>query len=91
LFKKYTLPSAILKYYQYLSGSHELAHLQKNVSSAYRDECIRYCRYFLNVVKQRVDIEKFDVIETTDIDVANFYTWANDKYSGKTFNKMLNE
>lgn len=91
LIKSYTLPSAILKYYQYLSGSHELAHLQKHVSAGYRDECIRYCRYFAQIVKTRVDLEIFDIVETSDIDVANFYTWANDNYSGRTFNKMFNE
>lgn len=91
LTKSYTLPSAILKYYQYLSGNHEMAHLQKNVGSNYRDECIRYCRYFLRIVGERVDVKSFDVVDTLDIDVANFYRWADDKYAGKTFNKMLNE
>jgi integrase len=89
--KSYTLPSAILKYYQYLNGNHELAHLQKNVSTGYRDECIRYCRYFVKIVGQRVDIKSFDVTDTSDIDVANFYRWADNKYAGKTFNKMFNE
>jgi len=91
LSKSYTLPSAILKYYQYLDGNHELAHLQKNVSTGYRDECIRYCRYFVKIVSERIDVISFDVIDTSDIDVANFYKWADSKYSGKTFNKMLNE
>lgn len=89
--KSYSLPSAVLKYYQYLSGNYELAHLQKNVSPAYRDECIRYCRYFLRVVSERVDIKNFNVTETLALDVANFYMWAESKYAGKTFNKMLNE
>jgi len=89
--KSYTLPSAILKYYQYLSGSHELAHLQKNVSPGYRDECIRYCRYFVKIVSGRSDVKSFDVADTSDVDVANFYTWADNNYAAKTFNKMLNE
>lgn len=89
--KSYSLPNAVLKYYQYLSGNYELAHLQKNVGAAYRDECIRYCRYFLRVVSERVDIKNFNVTDTLALDVANFYKWAESKYAGKTFNKMLNE
>lgn len=89
--KSYTLPSAILKYYQYLSGNHELTHLQKHVSQDYRDECIRYCRYFSKIVAERIDLKSFDVANTLDTDVANFYEWADDKYASTTFNKMLKE
>jgi integrase len=85
----YSLTDAIIKYNQYLSGSHELAHLRKNVSDEYRKECIRFCKYFCNTVKKTRDVARMRVVEVNQSHVAEFYSWAEKIYSGKTFNKCM--
>lgn len=85
----YSLADAILKYYQYLGGVHEYAHKRKNVSPDYKEECYRYCKFFAEVVKRKKDIQKMFVKDTTQSDVAAFYIWAEEKYNGRTFNKVM--
>ena len=53
----YSIADAILKYHQYMSGNHIYVHKRKTVSDGYRDECIRYCKYFANSLKKKYDKE----------------------------------
>lgn len=86
----YSVADAILKYYQYLDGKHVYVHKRKNVSAGHRDESIRFCRYFANVLKVKYDISLKRIAEINQSDVADFYLWAENHYAPKTFNKCMN-
>ncbi|MBL0913029.1 MAG: tyrosine-type recombinase/integrase [Bacteroidia bacterium] len=86
----YSLASAILKYNQYLEGNHELEQHKKTVSKAHRDECIRYCLYFADIVKQRTDINHVRVTDVNKYDVSGLYKWLEqENYEPRTFNRIL--
>lgn len=87
----YSIADAILKYHQYLSGEHIYVHKRKIVTEAYRDECIRYCRYFASTLKKKYDLSLKRVASINQVDVADFYLWAENHYAPKTFNKCMRE
>jgi integrase len=87
----YSIMNAVIRYNQYLSGNYEYSQFVKEVSDAHRKECIRFCRFFCNVMKDSMDITKTRIADVNKKDVAKFYTWVDYHYkSGKTFNKCLN-
>ena len=86
----YNVIGAIIKYNQYLNGESEYAHLKKNISDAYRDEIIRYCRLFAKNLKESHNIERMRIKDVSKKDVSNFYTYIKTIYHPKTFNKCLN-
>jgi integrase len=85
----YSVVDAILKYYQYLSGEHQYAHKRKTVTEGHRDESIRFCKYFANVLRRKYDISIKRIVEVNQYDVADFYLWAEGHYAPKTFNKCM--
>ena len=85
----YSLNDAIVKYNQYLEGNHPLAQKKKIVSLDHQKESIRFCIYFAQIVKKRIDTERLRVINVTKYDVSDFYTWAGKHYEPKTFNKCM--
>ncbi len=86
----YSVIDAIVKYNQYLQGETDFAHLRKNISDAYREELIRYCKLFGKNLKETYDISKMRIVDITKKDVGQFYSALEKKYSAKTFNKCLN-
>lgn len=86
----YSIVEAIIRYNQYLSGNYEFAQHEKTVTVEHRKECIRFCRYFCNTLKDFKDIEKTRIVDVNKSDVARFYSWADNHYeSRKTFNKCM--
>lgn len=85
----YSIADAILKYHQYLSGNHLYVHKRKTVSEGYKDECIRYCKYFASTLKKKYDLSTKRIIDIKQVDVASFYLWAENHYAPKTFNKCM--
>jgi integrase len=85
----YSVLGAIVKYNQYLNGESEYAHLRKDVTKGHIDEMIRFCRFFAKILKQKYDIEKMRIVDVSQHNVADFYIWAEDHYSPKSFNKCL--
>jgi integrase len=86
----YNLVTAILKYYQYLTGDSGYLHLKKNLSEAYIKEVIRYCKLFALVLKKTQNIETLLVKDVSKQDVSKFYQYLYSTYSPKTFNKCFN-
>ncbi|BCY29682.1 tyrosine-type recombinase/integrase [Flavobacterium okayamense] len=86
---EYSVVDAILKYNQFLNGDHRFKHLQKNVSVGHRTECIRFCEYFANTLKKNYGISTKRINTVNQLDVANFYEWAENHYAPKTFNKCM--
>ena len=85
----YNIGDAVVKYREYMSGKSKFAHLKKNVSEEHIDECVRYCKKFVENLSLTKNIKR---IRPTDIkieDVSNFYIWAEENYSSKTFNKCF--
>lgn len=85
----YSIADAILKYYQYLDGNHKYIHKRKKVSDGHRDECIRFCKYFAEILKKKYDISNKRIIDVNQSDVADFYSWAESHYNSRTFNKCF--
>ncbi|MBL0329103.1 MAG: tyrosine-type recombinase/integrase [Bacteroidetes bacterium] len=85
----YSLLDAIIKYNQYLGGNHPLEQKKKIVTKEHQAECIRFCSLFAEVVKGRADISRLRIVDITKHDVSDFYKWAKEHYSPKTFNKCL--
>jgi len=85
----YSVLGAIVKYNQYLNGLSQYAHLRKDVSKGHIDEMIRFCRFFAKILKQKYNIERMRIADVSQQDVADFYVWAEEHYSPKTFNKCL--
>jgi len=86
----YSLSDAILKYHQYLEGNHELEQHKKNVSRHHREEALRFCLYFADIVKQRADISRLPITNINKHDISNFYRWMQEKgYMPRTFNKGM--
>lgn len=87
--KGYFIEDAILKYDQYLSGKHEYVHKRKSVSKGHKDESLRFCRYFVETLSKSKSIELMRIENVSQKQVADFYLWAENHYSPKTFNKCM--
>lgn len=86
----YSVVDAIIKYNHYLNGESDYAQFKKNVTNEHRKELIRFCRYFAKTLKKTKNIELARIREISKQDVSNFYSWAENHYNPKTFNKCLN-
>lgn len=85
----YSIVDAVVKYREYMSGESKFAHLKKNVTQGHIDESVRYCWKFVENLSLSKNVKR---IRPTDIkaeDVSNFYKWAEENYSNKTFNKCF--
>ncbi|TDE45872.1 hypothetical protein E0I26_04070 [Flavobacterium rhamnosiphilum] len=85
----YSIADAVIRYNQYLNGQSNYAHLKKNISPGYKDELIRYCRFFCKNINVTEDITTFRVKDVSRKEVSNFYKWAEGHYNEKTFNKCM--
>jgi integrase len=89
--KELSMVGALIEYKRYLAGEHRYSHLVKNISPQYQDECMRYCKFFLDTVKLVKNVVESNIKDVGQDDVARFYTWAENHYKEKTFNKCMNE
>ena len=85
----YNIADAVVKYREYMSGESKFAHLKKNVSQAHVDESVRFCWRLVENLAQRKNIKRTRPTDIETIDVSNFYKWADEQYSEKTFNKCF--
>jgi integrase len=85
----YSILDAVVQYQRYLSGQHKYAHKIKKVSPEYQKECLRYCKYFLDNLKEVRNLVATRIIEVNQNDVARFYLWAESHYGAKSFNKCM--
>lgn len=86
----YSVIDSIIKYNHYLNGESEYAQFKKSVTNEHRKELIRFCKYFAKTLKKNKNIELTRIKDISRQDVSNFYSWADNHYSPKTFNKCLN-
>lgn len=86
----YSVIDSIIKYNHYLTGESEYAQFKKSVTNEHRKELIRFCKYFAKTLKKNKNIELTRIKDVSRQDVSNFYSWADNHYSPKTFNKCLN-
>ncbi|MFV8466700.1 tyrosine-type recombinase/integrase [Flavobacterium sp. LB1P62] len=87
----FTMLGALIEYRRYLSGEHRYTHMVKNISKGYQDECMRYCKYFLDTFKGVKNVSETSIRDVSQDDVARFYSWTEKHYKEKTFNKCLSE
>jgi site-specific recombinase XerD len=59
------------------------------VSTEYQKECMRYCKYFLDNLKEVRNLVSTRIIEVNQNDVARFYLWTQSHYCAKSFNKCM--
>ena len=85
----YNLGDAVIKYREYMSGKSKYAHLKKNRSKEHIDECIRFCWRLVENVSLSKNIKRMRPADIKIEDVSNFYIWAEENYSSKTFNKCF--
>jgi integrase len=85
----YTIGDAVVKYREYMSGDTKYAHLKKNLSQGHIDESVRFCWMLVENVALRKNIKRTRPTDIDINDVSNFYSWAEEKYAPKTFNKVL--
>jgi site-specific recombinase XerD len=85
----YSILDAVIQYQRYLSGQHRYAHKVKIVSTEYQKECIRYCQFFLDSIKDVKNVLTTRIVKVDQSDVARFYLWAESHYNEKTFNKCM--
>ena len=85
----YNIGDAVVKYREYMSGKSKFAHLKKNVSEEYIDECVRYCKKFVENLSLTKNLKRTRPTDVITDDVSNFYLWAEENYSYKTFNKCF--
>ena len=85
----YSIGDAVVKYREYMSGKSKFAHLKKNVSEEYIDECVRYCKKFVENLSLTKNLKRTRPTDVITDDVSNFYLWAEENYSYKTFNKCF--
>lgn len=85
----YSILDAVVQYQRYLSGQHKYAHKIKKVSPEYQKECLRYCKYFLDNLKEVRNLVTTRIIDVNQNDVARFYLWTENHYSAKSFNKCM--
>ncbi len=86
----YSVIDSIIKYNHYLNGESEYAQFKKNITDGHRKELIRFCKYFAKTLKKNKNIELARIKDVSKQDVSNFYSWAENHYNPKTFNKCLN-
>lgn len=86
----YSVVDSIIKYHHYLNGESEYAQFRKQISDGHRKELIRFCKYFAKSLKKNKNIELTRIKDVSRQDVSNFYSWAENHYNPKTFNKCLN-
>jgi integrase len=85
----YNIGDAVIKYREYMSGESKFAHLKKNVSQSHIDECVRFCWKFVENLALTKQIKRTRPSDIKTEDVSNFYKWADEQYSAKTFNKCF--
>jgi integrase len=85
----YNIGDAVVKYREYMSGKSKFAHLKKNVSEEHIDECIRYCKKFVENLSLTKNLKRTRPTDVLTEDVSNFYKWAEETYASKTFNKCF--
>ncbi|OXA71099.1 hypothetical protein B0A67_12555 [Flavobacterium aquidurense] len=85
----YSVLDAVIQYQRYLSGQHKYVHKIKRVSPEYQKECMRYCKFFLDSLKEVRNLVDTRIIEVNQNDVARFYLWAENHYGAKSFNKCM--
>ena len=85
----YSIADALVKYREYMSGESKYAHLKKNLTQEHIDECIRFCWKFIENVSLTKNIKRTRPTDIKIEDVSNFYIWAEENYSSKTFNKCF--
>ena len=85
----YNIGDAVIKYREYMSGKSKFAHLKKNVSEEHIDECVRYCKKFVENLSLTKNLKRTRPTDILIEDVSNFYVWAEENYSSKTFNKCF--
>jgi len=85
----YNIGDAVIKYREYMSGKSKFAHLKKNVSEEHIDECVRYCKKFVENLSLTKNLKRTRPTDILTEDVSNFYVWAEENYSSKTFNKCF--
>lgn len=90
-YKDLSILGALIEYKRYLAGEHRYSHLVKIISPQYQKECMRYCGFFLDTVKVVKNLAETNIKDVGQDDVARFYTWAENHYQEKTFNKCMNE
>tara|TARA_R110000868_G_scaffold1859_1_gene14813 strand:- start:109 stop:1374 length:1266 start_codon:yes stop_codon:yes gene_type:complete len=85
----YSILDAVLQYQRYLAGQHRYSHKVKKVTLDYQKECVRYCKLFLDNINPVKNVAQTRIINVDQTDVGRFYTWAENHYGEKTFNKCL--
>ena len=85
----YSVLGSIIRYNQYLQGNNEYAHLKRNITDEYRYELIRYCKLFARNLKQTKELNKIRITDIGNKEVSKFYTFLEEHYGGKTFNKCM--
>ncbi len=85
----YSIGDAVVKYREYMSGESKFAHLKKNISQSHIDESVRFCWKFIENLALTKQIKRTRPSDIKTVDVSNFYKWADDHYSDKTFNKCF--
>jgi len=85
----YNIGDAVVKYREYMSGESKYAHLKKNISQGHIDECVRFCWKLVENVALSKNIKRTRPTDIKIEDVSNFYIWAEENYSSKTFNKCF--
>lgn len=85
----YSILDAVVQYQRYLSGQHKYAHKIKKVTPEYQKECLRYCKYFLDNLKEVRNLVTTRIIDVNQNDVARFYLWTENHYGAKSFNKCM--
>ena len=69
----YNIGDAVIKYREYMSGKSKFAHLKKNVSEEHIDECIRYCKKFVENLSLTKNLKRTRPTDILTEDVSNFY------------------
>ena len=85
----YKIGDAVIKYREYMSGKSKFAHLKKNVSEEHIDECVRYCKKFVENLSLTKNLKRTRPTDVLTEDVSNFYKWAEDNYGDRSFNKCF--
>jgi integrase len=85
----YSIGDAVVKYREYMEGKSKYAHLKKSLTQEHIDECVRFCWKFVENVALTKNIKRTRPIDIKIQDVSNFYQWAEDNYSERSFNKCF--
>lgn len=87
----FSLPGAVKKYYQYMTGNYQYKHKQKqNLSRDYIKEVYRNVVKFLSCLsKNGVKVQELPVYSITQAHVSLFYESLEDSLQPRTMNKVL--